>query len=875
MKWLKRLLFLIFLGFSLGLAAVTALYFYFAPQLPDVTTLRDVQLQTPMRVFSADGKLISQFGEKRRIPLQIEEVPEQMLQAFLATEDTRFYSHPGIDPIGITRAAINLIATGEKSQGASTITQQVARNFFLTREKTYIRKIKEIFLAIKIEQELSKDEILALYLNKIPLGYRSFGVGAAAQVYYGKTVDQLTLAQTAVIAGLPKAPSALNPIRSPERARDRRRVVLGRMLETGFIDQASFDEANQAPITATYHGAEIALAAPYLAEMVRQEILNTYGEEAYTSGMDVYTTISAKRQNAATLALRDNLLSYDQRHGFRGAISQLWKADTAALDQAAIVAELATLPNYGELRAAAVLSVANEQAEIIVKGGQAGIIAWDDMKWARRFITDTRQGPAPKSAQEVLSAGDVIWVSALPTEAKTTTPASDAPSTHTELPSDEPADAVLTVSGDPQAIVRNWRLSQLPDAGAALIAISPLDGAIEALVGGFSFNQSKFNRVTQASRQVGSNIKPFLYSAAFEHGMTLASLENDAPINRWDKAMGVAWRPKNSPPVYDGPIRLRVALAQSKNVVSVRLMRDLGVDAVIKHLAKFGFPANELPRNESLSLGSASLTPMQVASAYGSFANGGYLVSPYFIDRIQDGEGNIIFQQLPKVACDACFEIAKDAPSLEQLLNETPNAFSQCDISFAQLDDLAPRIISAENAFLVSQAMNSAIWGGGNWAHKTGWNGTGWRAARELKRRDIAGKTGTTNDAKDAWFSGFSPDLVVTSWIGFDNFNRELGEASYNQNLDKNQITGKEFGARTAQPAWIDFMKVGLEGVPEKPLQPPKNVNTVRIDRATGQLSNASDHTTRFEYFEKGTEPTEYVKPAAGSVFGSEEDELF
>ncbi len=369
MKWLKRLLFLIFLGGSLGVAAIAGLYFYFAPQLPDVSSLRDVQLQTPMRVFSADGELISQFGEKRRIPLDIEDIPEQMLHAFLATEDARFYSHPGIDPIGITRAAINLIITGEKSQGASTITQQVARNFFLTREKTYIRKIKEIFLAIKIEQELSKDEILALYLNKIPLGYRSFGVGAAAQVYYGKTVDQLTLAQIAVIAGLPKAPSALNPIRSPERARDRRRVVLGRMLETGYIDQTAFDEANQAPISASYHGAEITLAAPYLAEMVRQQILEQFGEEAYTSGMDVYTTISAKRQNAATKALRDNLKSYDQRHGFRGAIKQLWQAEQSPLSESEIIEQLDEMPNYGSLRAAAVLSVEEQQAQVLVKGG--------------------------------------------------------------------------------------------------------------------------------------------------------------------------------------------------------------------------------------------------------------------------------------------------------------------------------------------------------------------------------------------------------------------------------------------------------------------------------------------------------------------------
>ncbi|WP_432454733.1 MULTISPECIES: penicillin-binding protein 1A [unclassified Agarivorans] len=862
MKWLKRLLFLIFLGSSLGLVAVTALYFYVAPQLPDVSTLRDIQLQTPMRVFSADGELISQFGEKRRIPLAIEDIPDEMIHAFLATEDARFYSHPGIDPIGITRAAVNLLATGEKSQGASTITQQVARNFFLSREKTYIRKIKEIFLALKIEQQLSKDEILSLYLNKISLGYRSFGVGAAAQVYYGKTVDQLTLAQIAIIAGLPKAPSALNPIRSPERARDRRRVVLGRMLETGYIDQARFDEANQAPITASYHGAEITLPAPYLAEMVRQQILEQFGEDAYISGMDVYTTITAKRQNAATSALRKNLLNYDQRHGYRGAIDQLWKPGQPALEPQQISEQLANFPNYGELVAAAVISVTEQQATIVTKQGEVGVIDWDNMQWARRFISDTRQGPAPKTATEVLTAGDIIWVVALNQVSAETGPDSSSDST---APNNSEAQ---------KSELTHYQLSQLPDAGAALIAISPLDGAIEALVGGFSFNQSKFNRVTQASRQVGSNIKPFLYSAAFEHGMTLASLENDAPINRWDQAMGVAWRPKNSPPVYDGPIRLRVGLAKSKNVISVRLMRDLGINTMISHLAKFGFPANELPRNESLSLGSASLTPMQVASAYGSFANGGYLVSPYFIDRIEDGEGHVIFQQLPKVACDDCHEIINHAPDLDELLEQTGDPLKQCAISFAETEDLAPRIISSQNAFLVSQAMNSVIWGGGSWAHKTGWNGTGWRAARELKRHDIAGKTGTTNDAKDAWFSGFGPGLVVTSWIGFDDFNRELGEASYNANLGKDQVTGKEFGARTAQPAWIDFMKVGLEGIPEQPWSIPKNISTVRIDRASGLLTTASDYTTRFEYFEKGTEPSEYVKPSSGSVFDAE-DELF
>ncbi|WP_026960138.1 penicillin-binding protein 1A [Aliagarivorans taiwanensis] len=873
MKWLKRLLALGVFGLFCGIAGVLGLYFYFAPQLPDVSTLRDVQLQTPMRVFSADGELISQFGEQRRIPLALDDVPEQMIQAVLATEDNRFYQHPGIDPIGITRAAVNLAVTGEKSQGASTITQQVARNFFLTREKTYIRKIKEIFLAIKIERELSKDEILALYLNKIPLGYRSFGVGAAAQVYYGKDVEELTLAQIAVIAGLPQAPSALNPIRSPERARERRRVVLGRMLTTGYITQAEFDEANNAEITATYHGAEITLPAPYLAEMVRQEMLERFGEEAYSSGMDVYTTINAKHQQAAEQALRDNLLAYDHRHGYRGAIAKLWEDGQEAESTEALIERLRSYPNYGPLRAAVVLEVGETDASILVKGGKSGTIDWDGMKWARRFITDSRQGPAPKSPSEILASGDVIWVEALPVNAEE--PVETEGEALAQEGMAEEADAVEAQT----EVALAYRLSQLPDAGAALVALSPNDGAVRALVGGFSFNQSKFNRVTQASRQVGSNIKPFLYSAAFERGMTLASLVNDAPINRWDQAMGVAWRPRNSPEVYDGPMRLRVALAQSKNVVSVRLIRQLGVPQVIDHLAKFGFPADELPRNETLSLGSASLTPMQVASAYGSFANGGYLVSPYFIERVEDSMGEVIYQAEPQLACSECEEELAAFEQHRQVAGELAAALceepEQSDCEQAPHYNLAPRVISEQNAFLVTQALNSAIWGGGNWSHKTGWNGTGWRAAQQLKRRDIAGKTGTTNDAKDAWFSGYSQDLVVTSWIGFDDFNRTLGQASYNNNLGRNQVTGSEFGARTAQPAWIDYMQVALDGVDNKPFRVPEGVSTVRIDRSSGLLTNKSDHTTRFEYFEQGSEPKRYSRQQSGSVFDSEDDELF
>jgi penicillin-binding protein 1A len=837
MKWLKRLLGLLLLGIFLASAGLGVIYLYVAPSLPDVSALKEVQLQTPMRVLSADGELISQFGEKRRIPLSLDEIPLKMRQAFLATEDSRFYQHPGIDPIGITRAVVNLISTGRKSQGASTITQQVARNFFLSREKTYIRKIKEIFLALKIEQQLSKDEILELYLNKISLGYRAHGVGAAAQVYYGKTVNNLTLAQIAVIAGLPKAPSTLNPLHSPERAMERRHVVLKRMLDMGFIDQSSYEEANQAPITAEYHGAKITLPAPYLAEMVRQDLIDRFGDNALTMGLNVYTTVHSKRQRAADQALRDNLIDYDQRHGFRGAIEKLWQGEQLPADPDTMNQKLSQMPDYGPLRAAIITQVTETQASAMIKDGQEIQLNWDGLKWARRFITDQKQGPAPTLATEILTAGDIVWVQA---------------------------------EGD------GYRLSQLPDASAATVAINPYDGAIEAISGGFSFNRSKFNRVTQAKRQVGSNIKPFIYSAALAQGMTLASIINDAPINKWDESTGVAWRPKNSPPIYAGPIRLRVALAQSKNVVSVRLLRKVGIPGAIDYLSRFGFAPNELPRNETLSLGSASLSPLQVVTAFATFANGGFLVDPYYIDRIEDAEGNILYQSLPKLACDECTSEPSDTQlSLDALLNRPGDIRKQCTGSYISSAQLAPRIITKENAFLVSQAMHSAIYGGGSWSHQTGWNGTGWRAARELHRKDIYGKTGTTNSAKDAWFSGFTPHLVATSWLGFDDFDRELGTAETNDNLGDDQESGDEFGAKTAQPAWIKFMQVALENVPDEPLSIPPGIVTARIDLTSGLLSNRTDYTSRFEYFEKGTEPTTYSQSQASSINSQAQDDLF
>lgn len=795
--------------------------------------LKDVQLQTPMQVFTKDGLLINQFGEKRRIPVTIDEIPQPLIDAFLATEDNRFYDHIGIDPIGIVRSAIVLISTGEKKQGASTITMQLARNFFLTREKAYIRKIKEIFIALHIENVLTKDEILELYLNKIELGNRAFGIGAAAQVYYGKELKDLTLAQMAMIAGLPKAPSALNPIRNPTRAKARRNVVLGRLLTENYITQDVYDDATSQPITAYFHGAEIDLYAPYISEMVRAEMVSRYGiDKAYNSGFKIFTSVESKVQKAAQTALVNNLHSYDMRHGFRGPTAILWDPEKqSALSEEKILAKLNEAKEIGTLKAAAVINVDEKNATVLLKNAEQINLNWDNLKWARKYITRYRQGFAPTTATEILTPGMQIWVR--------------------------------------KNSNNEYELSQLPEASSAIVSLDPQDGRIKAIVGGYSFEQSQYNRAIQAKRQVGSNIKPFIYSAALENGYTLASILNDAPINQWDKSQGVAWRPKNSPAVYNGPIRIRRALAQSKNVISVRLLRGVGLQRTADHLLKFGFKNSDINRSESLALGSASITPIELARGMSAFANGGHLIEPYFISEIQDAYGNSLFKANPSVVCD-------DTSDQSLTPDNTTGLFPQQNTDTPQLK-CAPQVISKQNAFLIAQAMHSAVWGGGNWSHKTGWSGTGWRA-QALGRRDLSGKTGTTNDSVDTWFSGFNRNVMTSVWVGFDNPGNPLGRTSYNNNLDSGQISGAESGAKTAQPAWVEFMKVALEGKPEAPIEPPEGLVSIRIDLETGLLSHKNDYTSRFEYFDKGTAPTKYVMSQPTNIFEEDtktEEELF
>ncbi|PTO79922.1 penicillin-sensitive transpeptidase [Vibrio splendidus] len=816
----------------LGVSTIFGFYYYVKPELPDVATLRDVKLQTPMQVFSQDGKLISQFGEKRRNPVTYDEIPRHLVEALIATEDSRFYEHPGIDPIGITRAALVVAMSGSAKQGASTITQQLARNFFLSNEKKIMRKIKEIFIAIHIEQLLSKEEIMELYVNKIFLGHRSYGFGAAARVYFGKDLPELTLSEIATLAGMPKAPSTMNPIYSIERATHRRNVVLRRMLDEKYITQAEFDEARSETLISKYHGAEIELSAPYVAEVARAWMVERYGEAAYTSGMKVYTTVDSKLQKAANQAAIKNLLGYDERHGYRGAEKVLWQTAQSAWDQEQIVKHLKSQPTYGDLVPAVVTAVDSKSAQVWVKNQGEGTIEWQGMNWARKFLTDNRQGPAPSQAKEILAVGEQVWVRR---EAITGDEVS-------EEPTEESAEAKSETPVE-------WRLSQVPNANTAFVAMNPNNGAVLSMVGGFNFVHNKFNRATQSIRQVGSGIKPFIYSAAIDKGLTLASLINDAPINQWDKSQGTAWRPKNSPPTYVGPTRLRIGLAQSKNVMAVRVLREVGLDDTRNYLTRFGFDIDEVPRSETIALGAGSLTPMKVAQGYSVFANGGYYVEPFYISRIETPYGETEFEATPKVVCkDDCQQPMTADPMADEFAEQDVDAKVQ----------YAPQVISEQNAFLVREMMYSNIWGGGDWSAGTGWNGTGWRA-QPLKRRDIGGKTGTTNDSKDTWYSGYGPGMVATVWVGFDNHNRNLGRTKANSNLGKSQITGAEAGAKTAEPAWVDFMGTALAGVPAQRKEIPENIVRVRIDRETGLLTNKFDSSSMFEYFEKGTEPTEYI----------------
>lgn len=805
----KWFLTLSLIGVFLGAATLAGVYYYFSPQLPDVQTLRDVKFQTPLRIFSADDKLIAEFGEKKRAPVSYEQIPTDFVHALQAAEDARFFEHFGIDIKGLSRAAFQLASTGAIQSGGSTITMQVAKNFFLTREQTFKRKFIEILLALQIETKLSKQEIMALYVNQIYLGHRAYGIEAAANTYYGLSIDQLNLAQLAMIAGLPKAPSAFNPITNPSRATTRRDWILGRMLELGYIDSARHAEAVAFVDNARYHRSDIELDAPYIAEMVRQQLFERYGEALYTDGYRVWTTVNSHQQQEAIDALRRGLLAYTDRHGYHGAEASLdLESLTSESDQ---VSELRQYPAFAGLQPALVKSVTDTSAQLLLRSGESAELEWDGIKWARPFRSVHWTGPAPKSATEVLSAGDIIRV----------------------MPD---ADGKL-------------RLTQMPQVQGALVALNPQDGAIRSLVGGFSFYHNKFNRATQAYRQPGSSIKPFLYTAALENGFTPASIINDAPIVFHDVSLEGNWRPENDNGEFNGPMRLREALYRSRNLVSIRIMRSLGIEQAREYMLRFGFEPDKLPANLSLSLGSASATPLQIARGYAAIANGGFLIEPYLISRIENAEGEILEQASPVRVCHECLNTEAGQPT------DTISTASASTMDTAQLletdiqPQAAPRIISERNAFLIYDVMRDVIT-----------RGTGTRA-RILERADLAGKTGTTNEQKDTWFSGFSPDLVTTVWVGFDQPS-PLGRG--------------EYGSSTALPIWIDYMEEALAGLPDRPPAAPEGVVRIAIDPASGLRAWPGQSNAISEYFRTEDVPTETARspeqqmqtPPTEAIFG-------
>ena len=750
-----------------AIAIMGTAYLFFAPQLPEVASLKDVQLQTPLKVYSREGDLIAVFGEKRRIPLRYEQFPQPLVNAFLAAEDDRFFEHPGVDYQGLLRAGINLLLTGEKVQGGSTITMQLARNFFLTPERTYTRKIKEILLALRIEKALSKQEILELYLNKIFLGQRAYGVGAAAEVYYGKQVGDLTLPQLAMIAGLPKAPSRFNPLSNPDRALIRRNYVLGRMLELDMIAEQDYQLAHVSPIEAKRYTPPIKIDAGYIGEMVRAEMIERYGEEeAYSGGYKVYTTIESNRQRAAVTTVQRGILAYDVRHGYRGPEG---KIPVQNLSGPRVLADVVTnMPSVGPLVAGVVAAVTDDNA-LVTLANEDIELTLASVKWARKHKSENSLGPSPKKVSDVLGLGDIIRL----------------------LKTDE-----------------GWQLRQLPEVSSALVSLRPEDGAVVALTGGFDFYSSKFNRAIQARRQPGSAFKPFIYSAALEAGFTPASIVNDAPVVFEDRSQEDTWRPQNYSGKFFGPTRLRAALTKSRNMVSIRILRDIGRKVAREHAAKFSFELDKLPKDLTLALGSGAVTPLRLATAYTVFANSGYKVLPYFIDRIVGPEGETLFQSNPLRVCDEeCTRMAAEIALHAEELAELGLADSSGEEGVGVR--AATRVVSESNIYRMDSMLKDVIR-----------FGTG-RKALVLNRSDIAGKTGTTNDQHDAWFAGYHPQVVTTVWLGFDQ-HKPLGRG--------------EVGGVAALPIWIDYMRVALQDLPQIERPMPEGLVKLRINPETGLL---------------------------------------
>jgi len=721
----------------LGLVVVTAIYFYYIPQVPSVNELRNTQLQLPLQVYSKNNQLIAEFGQFRRRPVKFEKIPKNLRNAFISIEDARFYKHNGVDFRGVARAVVVALKKGRVEQGASTITMQVARNFFLSNKKTLDRKLREALLALKIEEELSKAEILELYLNKIFLGKRAYGVGSAAEIYYGKKVEELSLAQSAMIAGLPKAPSRYNPVRNPKRAKIRRDYILKRMFELKYISLEQYQTALKEKLSATVHYVENQTYAPYMAEMARTDAIRRFGEEnIYKLGLKIYTTLDSKAQDNAIATLRKHLIKYTLRHGYRGAEDKVTLTDfKSTADQQS---KLKKYKVFANLYPALVTASSGEKATLqVYKQSKPITLSLKNMKWARPYLSENRRGKKPKRVDSVIKAGDIV-----------------------------------RVKKNDKGV---WQLSQLPKVTGALVSMDPSNGAIEAIAGGFDFTYSKFNRALQAKRQPGSSFKPFVYAAALAKGYSPATTVDDKPI----ELRNSTWKPQNYGHNYSGPTRLRAALAKSKNLVSIRLLQEIGLGYTLEYAKRFGFLKRTLPADLTLALGTGSATPVEMATAYSSFANGGYKIESHYIRKIVDKKGNVIFNADPITA-----------PTSKKKTNHP-----------------AKRIMKPYVHYQITSMLQSVAQAG-----------TGARSNR-LGRKDLAGKTGTTDDQKDAWFCGFSPTKVTTVWVGFDKI-APLGK--------------RETAAGAALPIWVDFMKVALKGVKQRRWKVPRGLINVTLDAETG-----------------------------------------
>lgn len=810
-------------GIGSVLMISACLYLYLSPKLPSAEELKDVKLQIPLRVTTQDLKIIGEFGEKKRKPVTFEQLPQNMVDALLSAEDATFFEHNGIVVSGLVRSVVQLLKEGRAMGGGSTITMQVARNFFLHKRKEFTRKFNEILLTFRVEDELTKEEILTLYANKVFLGKTAYGFAAAAKVYYGKDLQQLSLAEMAMIAGIAQTPSKNNPIANPKRATQRRDWILGRMLKLNKITDYEYRQAIAEIDRASYHGSMSELEAPYIAEMVRQQIIAQFGLKAYTEGYTAITTIDSQMQESGAKALQSGILSYDTRHGYRGV--------EANIPDAALWAEtLIEKPIVGALEPAIVIAVADDRLIVLDKNLSVLTINWSDgLRGLRLYKTVNARNAPITSATDVFTVGDVIRIQR---------------QANTEV-----------------------RLTQLPEVQSALVALDPTNGAIRTLVGGFDYNQSRFNRVTLAKRQPGSNFKPFIYATALSNGFTPASLINDAPIVFDDFELEDTWRPENDGGKFYGPTRLREALYRSRNLVSIRLLRRMGFDRTFEGLQSFGFDTAEMPMDLSLALGSHALTPLEIATGYAVFANNGFGVSPFVLDKVIDRDGNIIFQADPLVACDPCIN-GQSVSSAET--SSSTEVEQQLELLFADLEQVsredgdryswdkvkqslktlpekefkpAERTLDPQTAFLIDSMLKDVIL-----------RGTG-RKAQKLKRADIAGKTGTTNGPVDAWFSGYSPHLVATAWVGFDD----------NSTLGRN-----EYGGSAALPIWIDFMQSALEGKSEIIRSQPNDIIMAKIDPDSG-LRVRPDQAGIFEFFKKENLP---AAPEQNSSGGNDQNAL-